>query len=263
MRLTGLSSAARYDVAMGRWSRRLAGTFLDYADPPAGGALIDVGCGTGSLALAAAMRFPDADVLGVDVLPEYVAAALRHAAPNARFESGDAHALPAGDGTFSAALSQLVLNDIPDPERALAEMVRVTRPGGRIAAVVWDRMGGLGFLRLFLDVAALVEPEGEGLRASILDVRLGSEDDMAVLWCDRGLRGVRAGTLSIRMEFLDFHDYWDSLMGVHEMVRGFVEGLTVEGAARLHAAVRRAYLAGQPDGRRSFTASALAVRGDV
>ncbi|MGC2855174.1 class I SAM-dependent methyltransferase [Novispirillum sp. DQ9] len=261
--MAGLSSAARYDIAMGRWSRRLAGSFLDYADPPAGGPLIDVGCGTGSLALAAAMRFPAAGVLGVDLLPEYVAAALDLAAPNARFENGDAHALPVPDDAFSAALSQLVLNDIPDPERAVREMVRVTRPGGRVAAAVWDRLGGLGFLRLFLDAAALAEAEGEGLRSALLDVRLASEDDLAALWCDHGLRDVRAGTLSIRMEFLDFRDYWESLMGVHQQVRDFVDGLPLEASARLQAAVRRAYLAGRSDGRRSFIAAALAVRGDV
>lgn len=257
------SSAARYDIAMGRWSRRLASAFLDFAAPAADGPLIDVGCGTGSLALAAAMRFPQASVLGVDLLPEYVAAALRHAAPNARFEAGSAHALPVEAARFGSALSQLVLNDIPDPDRALAEMVRVTRPGGRVAAAVWDRAGGLGFLRLFLDAAALTEAEGEALRAKLLDVRLATEEDLAALWADGGLADVRVGTLSIRMEYLDFRDYWDSLMGVHEEVRGFVEALPVEAAARLQAAVRRAYHGGRPDGRRSFVASALAVRGDT
>lgn len=257
------SAAARYEIAMGRWSRRLARVFLAFTDPAPGGPLIDVGCGTGSLSLAAATRYPEASVLGVDLLPEYVSEALRHAAANARFETGNASALPSPDATFAAAVCQLVLNDIPDPERAVREMVRVTREGGVVAAAVWDRTGGLGFLRLFLDSAALMEAEGDALRAAILNVRLRSEDDLIALWDESGLHHVEAATLSVRMDFVDFHDYWETVMGSHEDVRSFVDGLRLEPAAHLKAAVRRAYLGGIPDGRRSFVASALVVRGLV
>lgn len=255
--------AARYEIAMGRWSRRLARVFLTFSEPAPGGPMIDVGCGTGSLSLAAATQYPEARILGVDLLPEFVSEALRHAAPNARFETGNASALPAPDDAFAAAVCQLVLNDIPDPERAVREMVRVTQPGGVVAAAVWDRGGGLGFLRLFLDSAALMEPEGEALRSAVLNIRLRSEDDLIAMWNEAGLRQIEAATLSVRMDFVDFHDYWETVLGAHELVRNFVAGLRLEPAAHLKAAVRRAYLGGIPDGRRSFVASALAVRGVV
>ena len=263
------SAAAIYEIAMGRWSRRLARSFLafagDEASPPPSHqppSLIDVGCGTGSLALAAALRYPQADILGVDLLPAYVAEALRHAAANVRFETGDASALPVAEGAFSLTLSQLLLNDVDDPAQVAAEMVRVTRPGGVVAAAVWDRAGGLPFLRLFLDAAAVaVEKEGEDLRAQVLAVPLRSEESLDDLWRASGLTEVETATLPLRMEFLDFQDYWDSLMGAHSLIRSFAEGLDLETAARLQAAVRRAYLGGSANGHRSLIAAALAVRG--
>jgi SAM-dependent methyltransferase len=258
------SVADQYEIAMGRWSRRLARTFLHFVDAPAGGRLIDVGCGTGSLTLAAATRDPEASVLGVDLMPEYLTEALRNTLENVRFDTGDARDLRFENGHFDAAFSQLVLNDLEDPRAALGEMIRITRPDGLVAATVWDRAGGLAFLRLFLDASAMVvEDGGEELRKRIFDVPYRSEDDLLDLWEDAGLTDTETSTLSIRMDFIDFDDYWQSLLGAHSLIRNFFANLDGELAHALQSAVRRAYLGGRDDGRRSLVASALAVRGLV
>ncbi|MDP2696608.1 class I SAM-dependent methyltransferase [Thalassospira sp.] len=258
------SAADIYEIAMGRWSRRLARAFLAFVEAPAQGALLDVGCGTGSLTLAAATRYPDANILGIDLLSDYLHEALMHSAPNARFETADATALPYADHSFEAAFSQLVLNDLEDSRKAVDEMVRVTRPGGVIAATVWDRAGGLGFLRLFLDATAVfLDQPGEDLRARIFDVPHKNEDDLIDLWADAGLKDVNSATISIRMDFLDFGDYWDSLMGAHSLIPKFIGELDIDTTRQLEATVRRAYQGGAADGRRSLVASALAVRGII
>lgn len=256
------SVADIYEIAMGRWSRRLARAFLAFVDAPACGTLLDVGCGTGSLTLAAATRYPSATITGIDLMPDYLGEALLHAAPNVKFETGDASALPYENVSFDSAFSQLVLNDLAEPEKALSEMLRVTRPGGVIAATVWDRSGGLAFLRLFLDAAAILfDGEGEALRARIFNVPYENEDALLDLWADAGLTEIGTATLSIRMDFLDFNDYWQSLLGSHSLIREFFTSLDAEAAHSLQSAVRRAYISGGNDGKRSLVASALAVRG--
>ncbi|RCK47000.1 methyltransferase type 11 [Thalassospira profundimaris] len=256
------SAADIYEIAMGRWSRRLARAFLAFVDAPACGTLLDVGCGTGSLTLAAATRYPSADITGIDLMPDYLGEALLNAAPNVRFDTGDAGHLPYETASFDATFSQLVLNDLANPQQALHEMQRVTRPGGIIAATVWDRAGGLAFLRLFLDAAAILfDGEGEALRARIFKVPYHDEDALLDLWADAGLSEIGTATLSIRMDFLDFNDYWQSLLGSHSLIREFFTSLDGEQAHHLQSTVRRAYIAGDMDGKRSLVASALAVRG--
>jgi SAM-dependent methyltransferase len=247
---------------MGRWSRRLARKFLSFAEAPEMRRIIDVGCGTGPLALTAATRHPHVEVLGVDVLPAYLAEALRNAAKNVRFEAGDAMALPMDSDQFDAAFCQLVLNDIPSPETAVREMVRVVRPQGRVAVNVWDRFGGLLYLRLFLDTVASIAPAGDALRSEILDVPIKTVEDLIALFQDCGLENIEETTLTIRMDFLDFQDYWAATLSSHSMVKGFVAALSPSEVAQVHSAVRRAYLHGAADGRRSFTASAWAIKGD-
>ncbi|MBF0372371.1 MAG: methyltransferase domain-containing protein [Alphaproteobacteria bacterium] len=249
---------------MGRWSRRLARSFLDFAQTPPRARILDVGCGTGSLMLTAAARFPEAEILGLDVSSAYLAQAAANAAPNTSLHVGDAAALPWGLGTFDACLSQLVFDSLPDPGAALAEMARVTRPGGIVAATIWDVGGGMPWLRLFADTAAVVvEPEGEALRTALFRAPLAGADALADLWSDAGLNMVEQTMLAIRIEFMDFEDCWQPLAVAPGPVSAFIEALPTERRAHLKERVRRAFLAGRPDGPRSFAAAAWAVRGVV
>jgi ubiquinone/menaquinone biosynthesis C-methylase UbiE len=124
--------AEAYERFMGRWSRLVAPRLVDFTGVPERGRMLDVGSGAGSLAFAIAERSGRAQVLGIDPSKEYVAyATSRNPFPDrASFDVGDAQQLHFPDASFDASLSLLVFNFIPDPNKALSELRRVTKPGG-------------------------------------------------------------------------------------------------------------------------------------
>ena len=257
------SDGAAYERFLGRWTRLLAGPLTEFLAPTEG-ALLDVGCGTGSLAFAMKERWPDRRVVGVDISEAYIEHARGRAGAEApEFEVAEAGRLPYGDDSFGSAASQLVLNFVGDPGRALAEMRRVVRPGGAIAASAWDFRGGLVFQRLFWDSAAGVEPAAGAARDKLFSHPLGLPDGLVDLFRRGGLASVTRAWLTIRMEFESFEDYWTPLLGGQGPFSGFVAGLDAERRARVEALVRAAYLSGAPDGPRSLTATAWAARGIV
>jgi ubiquinone/menaquinone biosynthesis C-methylase UbiE len=131
-------SGQAYEQYVGRWSRRVAEVFLDWLEVPAGRSWLDVGCGTGALSATILQRMRPGCVLGLDSSADFLAHARKQAQDRrAAFDLGDAQALPFGDGQFDAAVSGLVLNFVADPERMVAEMRRVVRPGGTVALYVW------------------------------------------------------------------------------------------------------------------------------
>jgi SAM-dependent methyltransferase len=258
------SDGAAYDRWLGRWAERLAELLLDFADFPETGEVIDVGCGTGALTLAMARRWPERGVLGVDLAEPFLEHARRQPSPNPpRFEVGDACQLRYADGAFAAAASQLVLMFIPRPERALAEIARVVRPGGKVVAALWDFRGGLIFQRLLWDTAAALDPEARATRNRLFSAPLVLPDGLTQLFRAQGLQDVERQSLTIRMEFADFADYWEPFLGGQGPVGAYFLQLAPELKARIKEAVRDAYLSGAADGPRSMTATAWAVRGRV
>ena len=204
---------AAYERMMGRWSRLLAIPFLGFAAPSSAAAsILDVGCGTGSLTFAAADLLPGAAITGLDHSEAYVSHA-RSRATNARirFEQGDATALPYGDAAFDAVLSMLVLNFVPNARRAAGEMVRATRPGGVVAAAVWDYRGGLTFLRTFLDTAAPLDEGAAALRERQFSAPFAGPGEFGAAWRAMGLRDVTETSLTIRAYFANFDDYWGAV----------------------------------------------------
>jgi SAM-dependent methyltransferase len=257
-------NAANYEQSMGRWSSRLAPLFIQFADLREPTNILEVGCGTGSLTYALAELHPETAITAMDYSQAFVDyARSRTTNANLRFDQGDAAALPYGDSEFDAALSLLVLNFVPDADRAAQEMRRVTKPGGTIAAAVWDFKGGLTFLRVLADTAAVLDPSGEAFRAKQFSGPFTGPGEFAATWSRMGLRDVAQTSLTIRMGFLSFADYWTPWLGGQGTVGAFVTSLTDETRTLLEDHTRRAYLAGAPDGPRSFTATAWAVRGIV
>jgi SAM-dependent methyltransferase len=255
---------AAYERFLGRWTGRLARALIDFAKLPVAGPLLDVGCGTGSVALELSRCFPGRTICGVDVSAEYLAfARARAGAQGIRFEQADARALPFDAGRFAAAIAQLALNFVPDSRQAVEEMIRVTRPGGVVVAAVWDFRGGLVYQRLFWDTAAGLDPQAAGARDRLFGHPLAQPEGLARLWHEVGLREVADGSLTIRMEFQDFADYWEPLLGGQGPFGAYVAGLPERHRTVVRAAVREAYCAGGPDGHRSLVAAAWAVRGRV
>jgi len=126
---------------------------------PSGSRWLDVGCGTGTLSATVLRAAEPAEVVGVDASAGFIAYAREHV-DDARmtFQVADAEALPFGDDRFDAVVSGLMLNFVPSPERALAEMIRVARPGGTVAVYVWDYAGEMQLMRHFWDAAAAPDP---------------------------------------------------------------------------------------------------------
>jgi SAM-dependent methyltransferase len=251
-----------YELLMGRWSRLLAQPFLDFVGPLDGQRVLDIGCGTGHLARAAASGSRPAAVHAVDLSDVYIEHARRHT-PQAQvqFDVGDACALPFGNDSFDCVLSLLVLHFVPQTAQAIAEMRRVARPGGVVAACVWDARGGFVANRLFFDTAAALDPRANERRARNFTRPMTRPGELAQAWRDGGLSDVTETALCIRMEYASFDDYWAPYLGKDGPGAEYVATLNDDERATLQAAVRAAYLDGDADGPRSFAAIAWAVKG--
>jgi ubiquinone/menaquinone biosynthesis C-methylase UbiE len=253
-----------YELTMGRWSRRLAEHFIDFAGVHDGEKVLDVGCGTGSLSFALAARAPNSAITGIDFSQAYIAYAKRkNRETRLAFETGDACAMPYSEKSFDRVLSLLVLHYVREPKKAIAEMRRVARPGATVAATVWDGRGGFIGVRMFFDTAAALDPAAEMHRARYCTHPMTRPGELTGAWRDAGFIDVREGYLTIRMEFKDFADYWTPLTGKDGPLAAYVNSLAADTRERFKTALNAAYCSGEADGPRSFAASAWAVRGIV
>ena len=197
-------AADSYDRFMGRYSLPLAAEFADFAQIAPGQRVLDVGCGPGALTGELVARVGAAAVAAVDPSEQFVAA-VRARHPDIRAEVAPAEALPCEDGSFDAALAQLVVHFMADPVAGLREMARVTRGGGTVAACVWDLAGSQSPLSLFWDAARQLDPglEGESGRPG------GREGDLAELFDQAGIREIDAGVVSVEVEHGSFEEWWE------------------------------------------------------
>ncbi len=253
-----------YDQFMGRWSRRLAPLFLDFAGVADGERIIDVGCGTGSLTFLIPDCANVSAVEGIDYEEQFVdALRQRNTDPRISARQGDACEIPFGNNQFDRALSMLVLHFVPPPDRAVAEMLRVVRPGRTVAATVWDTFGGMPSQRMFWDTFTAIEPSALERRGPALVKPMTSPGEMTRAFVAAGLEQVTGATLSIRMDFANFEDYWIPLVNGQGTLAAFLSTLPEAVQDRVQSAVRQAYLSEQPDGPRSFASVAWAAKGIV
>ena len=197
-------AAEAYDAFMGRFSRLLSGPMADLAAVRAGQHVLDVGCGTGALTSELVGRLGPSAVAAADPSEPFVTAT-RARLPGVDVREAPAELLPFTDALFDAALAQLVVHFMQDPIAGLTEMGRVTRPGGVVAACVWDHGGSQGPLRLFWDSARSMDPfvDDESHRPGT------REGQLTELFRAAGLRAVEGTTLSVRLEHPSFEAWWE------------------------------------------------------
>jgi SAM-dependent methyltransferase len=253
-----------YELQMGRFSRLLAPLFTEFAGIKEGARVLDVGCGTGSLTFELARNPRIAWVEAVDFSPIYIEHAKRRG-DDARltFRVADACALPFEEASFDHTASMLVLAFVPQADQAVREMRRVTKAGGTVAAAMWDVRGGLVFARMFWDTAAMLDRRAVERRARSLSRPMTRPGDFTQAWQAARLREVFEDAITIRMTFSSFEDFWAPMEGKDGPFAEYVSTLSGEERTRLRDAVRIAYVDGEPDGLRSYAATAWAVRGTV
>src|SRR5215211_5666212 len=247
-------AAEAYDRFMGRFSRLLAPQMADLAGVHDGQTALDVGCGTGMLTAVLVERLGVASVSGIDPSESFVAAA-RERFPGIRVERGSAEALPFGDATFDVTIAQLVVHFMSDPVLGIREMARVTRPGGVVAACVWDHAGGTGPVSLFWRAVNDVDP-GAGDEAGLPGTRAGHLVELFEL---AGVAAIDGTTLHADLEMATFDAYWEPFNRGVGPAGVYLGKLDADAKARVEARARQ--LAGPEPF--VIAATAWATRGTV
>jgi len=254
------ASGSPYEAYVGRWSRLVGQEFLPWLAVPSGSRWLDIGCGTGSLSETVLREADPSEVVGIDASDGFVAYAREHVRDErAKFRVANAQGLPFEDDRFDAVVSGLVLNFIPSPERGLAEMVRVVRPGGTVAAYVWDYADGMQLMRRFWDAAAALDPNArdldEGLRFPIC-----RPEPLERLFRDAGLEAVAVRSIDVPTVFRDFQDYWSPFLGAQGPAPSYAMSLDESHRVALRERIR-AGLPAADDGSIHLIARAWAARG--
>jgi ubiquinone/menaquinone biosynthesis C-methylase UbiE len=249
---------AAYEQMMGIWSRSIGEVFLDWLAPSPGWRWIDIGCGNGAFTELLVERCAPAEVQGIDPSEGQLSfARTRPASRIAQFQQGDALALPFVDDKFDAAVMALVLVFVPDPAKGVGEMTRVVRPGGAVAAYMWDMLGGGFPLDPILEemrVMGLSPPRPPRMDASPIAA-------MCDLWTRAGLEAVETRDITVSRTFADFDHFWTKSVTassiastVATMTPGDVDAL--KGRVRLR-------LPADAEGRITYDARAHAAKGRV
>lgn len=214
-------SPEAYDRFMGRYSVQLAPQLAELARVRSGQRVLDVGCGPGALTGELVRRVGAGAVAAVDPSELFVAAAAeRH--PSVDVRRAPAERLPFADDVFDAALAQLIVHFMADPVAGLREMARVTRPGGVIAACVWDHAGGRTPLGVFWRAALSLDPEARDES----DLAGAREGHLAELFAAAGLVSVEETTVTASVDFATFEEWWEPLTFGVGPAGAHLQGLT-------------------------------------
>jgi SAM-dependent methyltransferase len=248
-----------YERLMGRWSRIAAETFLDWLDPPKSLRWLDVGCGNGAFTEELIARCAPATVTAIDPSDDQVAyARTRSGARMADFRLGDAQNLPFADKNFDVAVMALVISFLSDPDRAIREMARVVRPGGSVAAYMWDiPAGGSPVHPLYLAI------ESMGITAGRPPNPSASERGAMQRLCENaGLQSVDTQVIRLRTVYSDFDDFWDSNAVPIGPQGKIIAGMSQHAKQELRDRLRD-YLPVSPTGRVVYECCANCVKGYV
>jgi SAM-dependent methyltransferase len=219
--------ADAYERFMGRYSAPLAAQLATAAGLTQGRRALDVGCGTGALTAELVRRLGAPGVSAVDPSESFVAAT-RSRFPEVDVRRAGAELLPYGNGVFDFVLAQLVVHFMTEPVAGLREMARVARPGGVVAACVWDHAGGGSPVAVFWEAARALDPRVRD-ESALPGARAGH---LAELFAAAGLRDIEPSVLTVRVGFSSFEDWWEPYtLGVGpagDYVRGLDAGRRLE-----------------------------------
>jgi SAM-dependent methyltransferase len=250
------NDGAAYEQFMGKWSRSAGEKFLAWLGAPAGLRWVDVGCGNGAFTQLIVERCAPLAVCGIDPSEGQIAyARTRMSVESATFRTGDAMALPFAGAEFDVATMALVLFFVPEPQKGVAEMARVVRPGALVASYAWDILGG-GFPAeaVFAAMIALGMKPPHPPQAAAVELEASR-----ALWRDAGLEKVETTQITVERTFDGVEDYWATALKspafgpkVKSMPPDEVSALKAQVLARLTPAA---------DGRLTCQARANAIKG--
>jgi ubiquinone/menaquinone biosynthesis C-methylase UbiE len=249
---------AAYERMMGTWSRLAGDVFIEWLNPRPGLRWVDVGCGNGAFTARLIERCAPAEVQGIDPSDAQLTfARTRSDARIAQFHRGDATTLPFPDSTFDAAVMALVIFFVPDPSKGVAEMVRVTRPGGTVAAYAWDILGGGSPTSSIWS-----EMQMMGIQPTFPpSVDAAQLDALHALWTNAGLEAVLTREITVSRMFSSFDDFW-AIIRTTPGLNSIIAGMSSGDLERLKSRMQER-LSAAPDGRITYAARAHAVKGHL
>lgn len=250
-----------YEQYVGRWSRQVAPLFLRWLNIPAGREWLDVGCGTGALCAAIIDHGGPSSVTGIEPSDGFRKTAEKNLASRVTLYKGSATAIPIRDASVDVVVSGLMLNFVSDPRAALAEMTRVTRNAGTVAAYVWDYAGKMELMRLFWDAAAEIDVDAAGMDEGVR-FPLCHPDALEELFAGSGLVEIEVCPIDIPTPFQNFDDYWQPFLGGQGPAPAYAMSLDATVRDRLRDRIR-ANLPTSANGSITLTARALAIRSTV
>lgn len=259
--LESWDSADAYERWVGRWSRSVAGEFLRWLALSPRLTWADIGCGTGVLTACVLAQYEPLAIVALDASDTFIAQARSIVNdPKARFETGNATSLPWQTDAVDVAVSGLVLNFVPDHLTMTREMVRVTKPGGTVAAYVWDYGGGMQMMRHFWDAAIEVSPSDARLDQAER-FPLCRPEPLRDLFDRAGLRSVESRDIAVPTSFADFDDYWTPFLGRQGAAPTYLASLNEDVQERIREILRSRLASTR--GPIELSARAWAVRGLV
>jgi len=244
--------ADAYDRFMGRYSVQLAPGLADFARVQRGQRALDVGCGPGALTAELVTRLGVEAVTAVDPSESFVSAA-RERHPGVDVRRAAAEALPFSDSEFDVVLASLVVHFMSDPVAGLREMTRVARPGGVVAACVWDHGGGRGPLSAYWTVVQELEPDADD-ESALAGVRAGH---LVELFERAGIGCVEEADLAVSVGYASFDDWWQPYLLAVGPAGAYVAGLEPARRDELRERCRRLL----PEAPFTLEAHAWAARG--
>jgi SAM-dependent methyltransferase len=206
------TSGADYQQWMGRWSRLVAQKFLPWLNLPPDLRWLDLCCGSGVITQVISERNSPRSIVGLDLSPEQIAfARQKYRHPEITFLTGSAMALPFREHSFDVMVCGLGLHYLPSPLHGLHECKRALRPGGTVAAYVWDYAGGARFLREFWDAASAVDDEARAFDQG-RRFPLCTPEGLTSLFEEAKLQAPVVHAIDIVTRFASFDDYWEPLL---------------------------------------------------